>query len=168
MVIATPLWGSARSCSPYKMYGTMNARGPSRPVSVYEILKSTAGFPVDFGFLDFWISKWISGFQSGFLDIKVDFYISKWILGFVWKIIICYPEDTAHEQWRLLSLRCTMSQALHSLPLHTATNTSSWTNIHYNSIVCRFCTSTERMSLPRPLLDIKERSVVWVVSRALS
>ena len=44
--------------------------------SAYEILKST-GFHVDFqfqnGFLDFkvdfWISKWIAGFQSGFLDL---------------------------------------------------------------------------------------------------
>ena len=32
--------------------------------------------------MDFWISKWISGFQSGFLDFKVDFRISKWISGF--------------------------------------------------------------------------------------
>ena len=29
--------------------------------------------------MDFWISKWISGFQSGFLDFKADFWISKWI-----------------------------------------------------------------------------------------
>ena len=61
------------------------ARGPPRRVSAYEISKST-GFQVDFGFqngfLDFWISKWISGFQSGFLDFKVDFWISKWISGF--------------------------------------------------------------------------------------
>ena len=66
-------------------------RGPPRRVSAYEILKSTA-FHVDFGFqigflyftwisgfldfkVDFWISKWISGFQSEFLDFKVDFYI---------------------------------------------------------------------------------------------
>ena len=32
--------------------------------------------------MDFWISKWISGFQSGFLDFKADFWISKWISGF--------------------------------------------------------------------------------------
>ena len=32
--------------------------------------------------MDFWISKSISGFQSGFLDFKVDFWISKWISGF--------------------------------------------------------------------------------------
>ena len=32
--------------------------------------------------MDFRISKWISGFQSGFLDFKVDFWISKWISGF--------------------------------------------------------------------------------------
>ena len=32
--------------------------------------------------MDFWISDWISGFQSGFLDFKVDFWISKWISGF--------------------------------------------------------------------------------------
>ena len=46
--------------------------------------------------VDFWISKWISGFQSGFLDFKVDFWISKWISGFqvqvplgVWFLIEC-------------------------------------------------------------------------------
>ena len=47
-------------------------------------------FKVDFwiskwisGFhMDFWISKWISGFQSGFQDFKVDFWISKRISGF--------------------------------------------------------------------------------------
>ena len=32
--------------------------------------------------VDFWISKWISGFQSGFLDFKADFWISKRISGF--------------------------------------------------------------------------------------
>ena len=32
--------------------------------------------------MDFWISKWISGFQSGFLDFKADFWISQWISGF--------------------------------------------------------------------------------------
>ena len=61
-------------------------RGPPRRVSAYEISKST-GFQVDFrfhnGFLDFkvdfWISKWISGFQSGFLDFKVDFSRDFWI-----------------------------------------------------------------------------------------
>ena len=41
---------------------------------------------------------------------------------------------------------------------HT-TKSSKWTNIHYNSNVCRFCTSTERKSLPRPPLDWWERSV---------
>ena len=91
-------------------------------------------FCISHGFLDFkvdfWISKWISGFQSGFLDFKVDFRISKWISGFqsgisgfqsrfldfkvdfyISKWILhgfclknyCYSEDTAHEQWRLLS-----------------------------------------------------------------
>ena len=40
-----------------------------------------SGF-LDFG-VDFWISKWISGFQSGFLDFGVDFWISKWISGFL-------------------------------------------------------------------------------------
>ena len=29
--------------------------------------------------LDFWISKWISGFQIGFLVFRVDFWISDWI-----------------------------------------------------------------------------------------
>ena len=51
------------------------------------ISKWISGFQVDFGFqngfldfkVDFWISKWISGFQSGFLDFKADFWISKWI-----------------------------------------------------------------------------------------
>ena len=32
--------------------------------------------------MDFWISDWISGFHSGFLDFTVDFWISKWISGF--------------------------------------------------------------------------------------
>ena len=32
--------------------------------------------------MDFWISEWISGFQSGFLDFRVDFWISDWISGF--------------------------------------------------------------------------------------
>ena len=46
---------------------------------------------------------------------------------------------------------------------HT-TNTSSWTNIHYNCNVCRFCTSQREACLD----PIWERSIVWVVSRALS
>ena len=29
--------------------------------------------------LDFRISEWISGFQSGFLDFRVDIWISDWI-----------------------------------------------------------------------------------------
>ena len=42
--------------------------------------------PLDFTWIsdfrmDFWISKGISGFPSGFLDFKVDFWISKWISG---------------------------------------------------------------------------------------
>ena len=32
--------------------------------------------------MDFWISEWISGFHSGFLDFTVDFWISQWISGF--------------------------------------------------------------------------------------
>ena len=32
--------------------------------------------------MDLWISKWISRFQSGFVDFKVDFWISKRISGF--------------------------------------------------------------------------------------
>ena len=38
--------------------------------------------------MDFCISDWISGFQSGFLDFsrsldfKMDFWISQWISGF--------------------------------------------------------------------------------------
>ena len=33
--------------------------------------------------MDFWISDWISGFHSGFLDFTVDFWISAWISGFL-------------------------------------------------------------------------------------
>ena len=33
--------------------------------------------------MDFWISEWISGFHSGFLDFTVDFWISAWISGFL-------------------------------------------------------------------------------------
>ena len=43
-------------------------------------------FGLQNGFLDFkvdfWVSKWISGFQCGFLDFEVNFWISKWISGF--------------------------------------------------------------------------------------
>ena len=35
------------------------------------------------GFLDFWISKWISGFQIGFLDFRVNFWISGFQIGFL-------------------------------------------------------------------------------------
>ena len=28
------------------------------------------------------MSEWISGFQSGFLDVRMDFWISEWISGF--------------------------------------------------------------------------------------
>ena len=34
--------------------------------------------------MDFRISKWISGFQSGFLNFRLDFWISEWISGFRW------------------------------------------------------------------------------------
>ena len=73
------------------LYGVSHdgPRGSPQRASAYEISKST-GFHMDFrfqnGFLDFkvdfWISKWISGFQSGFLDFRVDFWISDWISGF--------------------------------------------------------------------------------------
>ena len=33
--------------------------------------------------MDFWISDWISGFHSGFLDFTVDLWISQWISGFL-------------------------------------------------------------------------------------
>ena len=33
--------------------------------------------------MDFWISNWISGFHSGFLDFTVDFWISGFQLGFL-------------------------------------------------------------------------------------
>ena len=33
--------------------------------------------------MDFWISQWISGFHSGFLDFSLDFWISAWISGFL-------------------------------------------------------------------------------------
>ena len=32
--------------------------------------------------MDLWISQWISGFHSRFLDFIVDFWISQWISGF--------------------------------------------------------------------------------------
>ena len=32
--------------------------------------------------MDFWISDWISGFHSGFLDFTVNFWILQWISGF--------------------------------------------------------------------------------------
>ena len=33
--------------------------------------------------LDFWISRWISGFHSGFLDFSLDFWISGFQFGFL-------------------------------------------------------------------------------------
>ena len=33
--------------------------------------------------MDFWISEWISGFHSGFLDFTVDFWISGFQFGFL-------------------------------------------------------------------------------------
>ena len=33
--------------------------------------------------LDFWISQWISGFHSGFLDFSLDFWISGFQFGFL-------------------------------------------------------------------------------------
>ena len=33
--------------------------------------------------MDFRISEWISGFQTGFLDFRLDFWISQWISGFL-------------------------------------------------------------------------------------
>ena len=62
---------SAKAHTVMQSPSLLDTRGPSRPLSVYEISKST-GFHVDsgfqIGFLDF---TWISGFQSGFLDFKV-------------------------------------------------------------------------------------------------
>ena len=51
---------------------------------VYGYLRTIliVGFP-DFR-VDFWISEWISGFQSGFLDFRMDFWISDWISGLQW------------------------------------------------------------------------------------
>ena len=40
-------------------------------------------FTVDFwNSMDFWISAWISGFHSGFVDFSLDFWTSQWISGF--------------------------------------------------------------------------------------
>ena len=33
--------------------------------------------------MDFWISHWISGFHSGFLDFSLDFWISGFQFGFL-------------------------------------------------------------------------------------
>ena len=33
--------------------------------------------------MDFWISEWISGFHSGFLDFSLDFWISGFQFGFL-------------------------------------------------------------------------------------
>ena len=33
--------------------------------------------------MDFWISQWISGFHSGFLDFSLDFWISGFQFGFL-------------------------------------------------------------------------------------
>ena len=56
--------------------------------------------------VDFWISEWISGFQSGFLDFSLDFWISIGFLLTVYKIsFVTDPlpgnEAKAHAQTSL-------------------------------------------------------------------
>ena len=52
---------------------------PEGSATAYEI----SGFTWISDFrVDFWISRWISGFQFGFLDFSLDFWISVWISGF--------------------------------------------------------------------------------------
>ena len=54
--------------------------------------------------MDFRISEWISGFQSGFLDFRLGFWISQWISGFqfgflptVYEIsFVTDPSDTSY------------------------------------------------------------------------
>ena len=47
--------------------GSVTARFSVRDFEIQWISGGFLDFSL-FGFLDFWISKWISGFQSGFLD----------------------------------------------------------------------------------------------------
>ena len=69
--------------------------------------------------MDFRISEWISGFQTGFLDFRVDIWIADWISGFqigflptVYEIsFVTHPSEK--PQYRVLQVMC------HTLPLCT-------------------------------------------------
>ena len=47
--------------------------------------------------MDFWISDWISGFHSGFLDFSLDFWISGFQFGFLPTVYeISFVTDPSH------------------------------------------------------------------------
>ena len=47
--------------------------------------------------MDFWISDWISGFHSGFLDFSLDFWISGFQFGFLQTVYeISFVTDPSH------------------------------------------------------------------------
>ena len=63
--------------------------------------------------MDFWISDWISGFHSGFLDFSLDFWISGFQFGFlptVYEISFvtdpsCFPQFKPRKAKPLVSSR---------------------------------------------------------------
>ena len=74
-------------------------RGPPWRVSAYKILKST-GFHVDFGFqIGFLYLKWISGFQSGFLDFCIIFKVDLdfWAEHMAYKYM--HEQICMHDIW---------------------------------------------------------------------
>ena len=49
--------------------------------------------------MDFWISEWISGFHSGFLDFSLDFWISGFQFGFLQTVYeISFVTDPSRER----------------------------------------------------------------------
>ena len=103
--------------------------------------------------MDSWISKWISGFQSGFLDFKVD-WTSKWISGFQADFWIskrisgfhlnqCYSEEQLNYTYDTLTVFLsaywlTEYKVTGTSPLHSAQAACSLSYI-YIRILCVHC-----------------------------
>ena len=60
--------------------------------------------------MDFWISDWISGFHSGFLDFSLDFWISGFQFGFLQMVyeisFVTDPSELTENTLRRDALCC--------------------------------------------------------------
>ena len=99
--------------------------------------------PLDFMWIsdfrtDFWISKWISGFQSGFLDLKVDFWISSRFLDFIWTAIIVKIQlKCTHDPWTAFLSAYTLTEYSYRL-LQSAQTACSLIVIHVHAMCVRW------------------------------